>query len=161
MSKKQVRVDQLSYSRVAKFHYSSKKFRKILGTLVHGAGNTTVADEPSMNTCALRMSYAILWGGRRLPIINNSWLYKGKKTAYLPSLASDYPALLRGEQRIVFNPKTGRATPRIFGKKGILFFGGGFGGGVTGHLTLWNGASCHFNDGYWQQPTIWFWPLKG
>lgn len=160
MSKKQVRIDELSYSRVERFHYSTKRFKKGLGKLIHGAGNKTLADFPNMNTCALRMSYALLWGGRNLPIINRSWLYQGKKSGYLPSLAADYPALLRGEQRIVFNTRTRHLKPNIFGKKGILFFGGDF-QSASGHLTLWNGARCHFNDGYWQQPTIWFWPLKG
>ncbi len=149
-------VSKVSYKTVAKHHHSTEFFKKNIADDIVGAGDVAWEDSgPGLNSCAVRMSIALAWGGinwgKEWPECPRCWKLKGKTFVY-PSKASDYKDLLK-------NPKKATKKSEIAGQKGVILFEGGF-QSASGHVTLWNGKKCVHDDGYWDSAqTIYFWKL--
>lgn len=148
-------ISGLSYSTTERHHYTGNYFNvKISGRII-GAGNINWAGASGQQSCAIRMSIALAYAGVSWqPRTRNSWRLSGTNV-YFPSLASDYP-----DVPLLFNPvSVTQATLQALNQRGVIYFGGNF-GTASGHLTLWDGSSCHHNDAYWDQPNIYFWRMS-
>ena len=143
-------ISSRPYSVAELRHYSPTYFNNNIAHKIIGAAGINWKTATGQQSCAMRMSIALAWAGVHWPIITNSWRLKDTNV-YFPSYAGDYPNLLANRETI-----TGAAD--ISGRKGVIYFGGGF-AGASGHVTLWNGSQCHFNDAYWDQPVKYFWPM--
>lgn len=126
-----------------------------------GAGGATWSETDSLQSCALRLSYALHRAGVKWPrsLTSNQWQLQSTGE-YLPTRAGDYPdmpLLCSGESL------TGSVTEKlvsVMGRKGVLYFGGQM-NGATGHVTLFDGNRTHYPDidNFWSQPTVVFWEI--
>ena len=149
-------VSRMSYNRVANNFHRGAKFRRRAGDHVFSSRGSLNEARRDVNTCALRVSYALLKAGKRLRPSHGSWKYqKGAGKAWLTSTAERLADELAGGEFVV-------SKRDIVGRKGIIVFLGGF-NRATGHVTLWNGTTCHFGsrEGQWEFPTIYFFEMKG
>lgn len=145
-----VDISQTPYNVAEARHYTPAYFNSHIASRILGAGGINWANASGQQSCAMRVSIALAYAGVHWPRVTNSWRLKGTNV-YFPSLASDYPNLLANRESI-------NNSTDISGRRGVIFFGGGF-AGASGHVTLWNGTSCHYNDAYWSQPDKYFWQM--
>ena len=153
-------VSRLRYATVERYHYDPRKFRERAGDHVFSSQGTLNDENKKdpVNTCALRVSYAILKAGKRLRKTRFSWKYQvGSRTNWFTSTAKRLANEVANGEFVV--------SKRDFvGRKGIIAFLGGV-NRATGHITLWDGRKCHFDgkvkDAYWESPTIYFFEMKG
>ena len=152
-------VSTRSHGIAEQHHYTPAHFNQNIAPRIIGAQGITWANASNLQSCAMRMSIALAYAGVNWqPPTSNSWRLQGSNV-YFPSLASDYPDLPLLTNRLTVN-----SQQAINGRRGVVYFGGDF-DRASGHLTLWNGASCHFDavatipDSYWGQPNIYFWQM--
>jgi hypothetical protein len=145
-------VNKLLYARTEAHHRDHIYFRAHVAHKIIGAGDVNWLHAPAVQSCAMRMSIALAYAGAHWPKVRNSWRLKDTNV-YFPSSAGDYPNLLA-------NPEEITEASSITGRKGVVYFGPF--ANATGHVTLWNGATCHFGDGdaYWDTPTKYFWEMS-
>lgn len=142
-------VSRVVYATVQRNHLTGPKFVARFGDKVFGwpgvyneSVNAKNAKRAKLNTCAMRLSMALHLSGIKLPLTSKAWLYRdGASRGYIPASAGEYVdrPILRGF-RFINKPSD------IVGQHGILYFGWT----GMGHITLWNGRQCHFNDAYWR-----------
>jgi len=147
-----VDISNRPYNIAELHHYTPTYFNNNIAHKIIGAGNINWKNASGQQSCAMRLSIALAYAGVHWPRIKNSWRLKDTNV-YFPSRAGDYPNLLANRESI-------NSATDISGRRGVVFFGGGFGGNTSGHVTLWNGNSCHHNDDYWSQPTKYFWEMS-
>lgn len=135
-------------------HYSTTYFNQNIAVRILGAGGITWQGASAQQSCAMRMSIALAYSGVtwRPRETTNVWRLQGTNV-YFPSLASDYPNV-----PLLANREAINSAADISNRGGVVFFGGGF-ASASGHLTLWDGTDCHFNDAYWDQPNKFFWGM--
>ena len=146
-----VDVSNRRYSTAEQRHYTPDYFNKNIAHKILGANDITWKNASGQQSCAMRLSIALAYAGVHWPRIKNSWRLKDTNV-YFPSSAGDYPNLLKHRENI-------NSANDIKGRKGVVYFGGGF-TGASGHVTLWNGTKCHFNDAHWGQPKKYFWEMS-
>ena len=154
-SGRQLDVSRISYERLRQHHLKYHPFHRRIGDYVFSSAGP-LSDSRGVNTCALRMSYALMMVGKKLPVNRGSWQYrKNGSKAWLTSTAERISQDLADAEQI-------DGPEDIAGRKGIIAFVGGL-RGASGHVTLWNGQSCHFGagDAYWNTTKIFFWQLNG
>lgn len=138
-------------------HFSTSDFRTKYAARVFGQGDRTLAEFPSMNTCALRVSMALRLSGVTLPRVINEWKYapEGGSPVYLPSRASDYLT-----QRLLANPVPITGPDDLGKRSGIVLFNGGF-TDASGHITVCNDGRFHLGDASWSQAKgIYLWTVQ-
>lgn len=118
---------------------------------------------PFPNTCAIRMSEALVKADARLlDVFRNSQKNKCPH-GYLRG-AQDLAAVLAlpsvwGHRTLGWNAQRSATAPGdVIGKKGIICYMNipGFSG--QGHIDLWNN-NVPVGDSYWDATTVWLWTL--
>jgi hypothetical protein len=153
-----VDIRNVSFQAVWQSHV--RKVDSELGSRIIGAGGATWSDSRGMQSCTIRLTYALHRANVQLPIVPNSWKLKGTGV-YLPSLAADIPGLpvLANAERI-----TGHRTKQLwdlFDRKGVVYMGPF--DSASGHVSLWNGEDFHFgadDDYLGQVRDVYFWPIE-
>jgi hypothetical protein len=147
-----ISIAHVKFSTLYERHYTPAYFNDKIASQIIGAGDVDWSQANAQQSCAIRMSIALAYAGIPWkPNWRNSWRLQGKDV-YFPSLASDYPKHLLAGGRLLAQAE------RPGDHKGILYFGGAF-PSASGHLTVWDGVRCHFDDDYWDQPKIYFWKI--
>ena len=161
----------VDFEKLWRTHLSRDKFLKNKGKVVYLRYKREKYSLARLqyNTCALRVSYALFACGVKQPTVSSNWFYSGKynryKKTYLVAGARQYRNFYYPKHRQWIKK---RKEPKLrqsklgglLNKKGIIFFGGGPSlSDVSGHVTLWWGNRCHYNDFYKDAAEIVFWEL--
>ena len=158
------------YSNLKKHHYSSNKYHanfmgaaELYKSIGYDINNLTKQNSGYANTCAVRMSLALIKSGitftGRLKIKDGP--HKGKMIEPGAKLLADQlmkPQLL-GRPTLI-DPKN--ALTALSGKKGIVLFWKitGYGGGHIDLIETNNSAQVCNSACYYSSKEIWFWPLQ-
>jgi hypothetical protein len=109
------------------------------------------------NSCALRLSRALNYGGYPLPYTRGQ-TGSGADGLWYFYRVSDIERQVRS--RFGSPDDTAATQQEVDGKKGIILFGTCGWTDATGHIDLWNGAACG-DHCYWEKcPTVSFWRFE-
>src|SRR5262245_1809157 len=131
-----------------------------LGSQFIGADGATWSGTSGMQSCTIRMSYALYMANVQLPIVPNSWKLKGTGV-YLPSLASDYPKLPILANPVLLPRKRDERVASMTYRRGIVYMGPF--AHASGHLSLWGGSGFHWphDDYLGEVEKVYFWQIDG
>lgn len=121
------------------------------------------------NACATRVSLGLLNGGMKVKREFNILVGKFKGKSFIASAVNlknwlSLPSVWGTADEVISSPRTLAAVAAtINGRNGVYTIIGGFAGGVTGHATLWVGATNDVIGGHnyiGGAGTVHFWELK-
>jgi hypothetical protein len=125
------------------------------------------------DTCTLRLSRALNYSGQPVPHgfsgMRTVLGADGKYYAYAVREMEGYLRSTYGPPIIKSATKKGQlgvSTASFLAARGIIGFdllgyfrSEGYRGGATGHLDLWNGSSCRYEDYFNAADKVYFWPV--